>query len=374
MKDRVKIGFDIRPLETQLKAKRGIGQSTYKLAKILNAQKWDYEFVFCTLDKKHDRSLLPGANLCCIEQLERLPALIKANKISLMHFNDYFHPLYLPKDFVKGKYAHVKTVVTIYDLIPFYFQLSNSNIIKKNLLAVLDYIDILRANSIDTKNEFIKMTGISSDKIEVIYHGIDHEVFHDRYPQEVIEQVKTAYGLKGRLILQVAAMEWRKNQIALLKAFNRVKDYCTYNLVFVGGTPSLDLIKYTKDKGLTDRVKFMGLVPDDVLPKIYNAAELFVFPSFYEGFGNPPLEAMACGLPVISSSRGSLKEILGDSPIYINPEKEDEIADAIYLLFKSPEKRQEMEDSGLLQAKRYSWEDTALKLVKMYGKLIHKKR
>jgi len=134
----------------------------------------------------------------------------------------------------------------------------------------------------------------------------------------------------------------------------------------VGGYPSQEIMEYISRHHLSKRVKFLGQVPENHLPLIYNAASIFAYPSYYEGFGNPPLEAMACGLPVIASDRGSLPEILGNSVFYINPYNKFDLARAIYLVYSNKDLKKTMIEKGRQHIKKYTWEKTVSKLTNLY--------
>jgi glycosyltransferase involved in cell wall biosynthesis len=122
--------------------------------------------------------------------------------------------------------------------------------------------------------------------------------------------------------------------------------------------------------GLTDSVRFAGYVPDDELASWYAAASLFVFPSLYEGFGFTPLEAMACGTPVLASNRSSLPEVVGDAGILLRPDDPAVWADTIAMLLSSPEKRATMTEAGYLQAERFSWNETARQTADVYRQVL----
>lgn len=367
------IGFDITPLDTQLKSKRGIGQSTYRLAKQLLISPSPFNFIFYFLSNSTMESLIPGTDIRNVSHPSGLPALLNKDKIDLIHFNDYFYPLYFPNDFLQGKYRALKSVITAYDVIPFYFEnrRPSAEHIKQNLFQILKHVDKIRANSLDTKRELIRLSGIDEKRVEVIYHGLEHTIFHTNYLPSEINNIKSRYNLERDYILQVGAMDWRKNQVTLMKAYKTLlrDENFPLDLVFVGKFQK-EHLTFIRNNRLGKRVKLLGIVSDQDLPLIYNAATIFAFPSLYEGFGNPPLEAMACGLPVISSKRGSLPEILGDCPLYLNPRDEISLANAIFALYANPHKRDQMIKKGLKQVKKYSWEKTVSELYQLYLKVL----
>lgn len=125
---------------------------------------------------------------------------------------------------------------------------------------------------------------------------------------------------------------------------------------------------------MTDRVIFLRELPEADLPLMYNAADLFVFPSLYEGFGLPPLEAMACGTPVVTSNTSALPEVVGDAGIMVDPTRVDELADAMLRILRSPDLRCEMSAKGLERARTYTWEETARQTRKAYEEVYDRTR
>ncbi len=362
------IGIDIEPLVTQIEKKHGIGLSTLRLVRAFISNPCNLKFIFYTTSKEPLEQLLPGAEIHYITDSASLPEVLKNDRVDLMHFNDYFFPLYLPNDFIAGAYDFLHTVLTVYDLIPIKFNCGSRDKIENNLFPILDYVDQIRAISNDTKQDIIKYMNLQSKKISVIYHGIDRSVFNNLYGKNEVESIKRDYHLNNTFILQVGSIDWRKNQICLVKAYKLlIENYSQVpDLVFVGCISDYAQIEFVNANGLADKVKFLGIVADEHLPLIINAALVFAYPSLYEGFGNPPLEAMACGIPVIVSDRGSMPEVLGDCPIYIEPSNEFQLADALYQVISKPEIRDEMIRKGLTHVKKYSWNNTASDLADLY--------
>lgn len=371
------IAFDIMPLVTQLKKFRGIGQSTLRLAKNLLEFSTHYNVIFYAPDGENLAKYLPGADIRYVSNKKDLPKRLISDGMNLVHFNDYFFPLFDPVQFAQGEYRLLYTVISVYDLIPFYFKdkKSSAQRIYKNLFPLLQKVDGIRANSIDTKNELLRKTGLDSSKIRVIYHGIDHQQFHNNYAAEQIAKIKSIYEIENEYILQVGAMDWRKNPLTTLKAYHELLKQGNLNLdlVFAGDPNRNECLSYIKENKLEKRVKCLGLIPDDHLPLIYNGALLFAFPSLYEGFGNPPLEAMACGLPVISSDRGSLPEILGNAASYVEPNNIQGWSKKISELYHSPDSRKQMRKKGLLQAGKFRWENTVADLLNFYNDIFNKR-
>lgn len=381
MSKRFTVGVDISPLQTHLKIKRGIGQSTLRLARELINTSLPFNLVFYASGREPLGNLLPWADVRYVPDPEWLPDILRKDRVDLIHFSDYFYPIYSPGHFTGRRLRFLRTLVTAYDLIPLYSTDSTkrstaAHAIVKNLLAILNHVDGVRSNSNNTKRELARIAGVDERKITVIHHGLDHSVFHPNYPADEISNIMSLYGLKRGFILQVAAMDRRKNQITLLKAYKKLVDErnLPLELVFAGGKPGCEILNFVQENTLGGRVKFLGTVPDSHLPLIYCAAGIFAFPSYYEGFGNPPLEAMACGLPVISSNRGSLPEILGRSAIYVHPLGEEELAEAILTVHTRPEVRNEMVAGGLQNVQKFTWQNTVLRLVNLYREVMSEGR
>lgn len=211
-----------------------------------------------------------------------------------------------------------------------------------------------------TKNRLTEMTGISPEKLEVIYNGID-----DRFSPKSKEEISIAQKLLGlpsaKYILSLSSLEPRKNLHRLLEAWNIIchklpKDIW---LVLAGGKGKSAVFKDISFDSLPPRVYFTGYVPDEHLPALYSGAIAFTYVSLYEGFGLPPLEAMACGVPVITSNTTSIPEVVGDAAILVNPCDVEEIADSIYKLINDASLRERLRLLGLNRAKQFSWDKTA---------------
>lgn len=374
MKRTLRVGFDLNPLKTQLKKKRGIGFATLRIAEELMtiSTSLPFELIFYAQEDETFNYYLPDANIRYIKDCTHLPEILKCDNINLFHFNDYFFPLYNPEDFINEKFSFLSTLITVYDMFPLQYKTNNNQLFTRNLLSIINHIDNITTISQDSEIQLINFAGISTNKITTILCGIDHTIFHSNYFPEEIKEIKKIYGLENDFILQVGAINKRKNQIFTLEAYKILLDNFTpfLDLVFVGGTVTTELQHYIDENKLTKRVKFLGLVPDKHLPLIYNAAKIFAYPSLNEGFGNPPLEAMACGIPVISSDRGSLPEVLGDCAEYINPLNKNELAKAILYLLTRSEKNITMVNNGLEHVKKYSWEKTVNNLVKLYTNIL----
>jgi glycosyltransferase involved in cell wall biosynthesis len=215
------------------------------------------------------------------------------------------------------------------------------------------------------KNDIIKLWKVNPRKIFVIPLGLAKR-YRPIENEKLLNQVKKRLKLPGKYILYLGNFKPHKNVPALIQAYKHIeKKFPDYKLVLAGtldehGIKTKD---YVTSQGLKNKVLFTDTVREKDCPEaIYSMADLFVFPTLYEGFGLPPLEAMACGTPVVASNLTSVPEVIGDAGILVNPMAIEELSDAISGLLKSPEKQALYSEKGLKRAKRFREKDTAGKL------------
>ena len=216
------------------------------------------------------------------------------------------------------------------------------------------------------KNQIMRRFSVPSHKVRVVHNGVD-----DRFkPGSKSEVFKKKYGLPARYILFVGSSYGNKNLKRLIEAHSSVcrKKVFDHHLVIAGGPGDQeDIIQdLVKKNHLQDIVHLFGYFPDNELPCLYNNAELFVFPALAEGFGIPPLEAMACGTPVLASDTPVSREVLGDSAIMVNPYSIDSIAEGITKVLGAASLRNELKRKGVERVKKYSWKKTASEMVKVF--------
>jgi len=273
------------------------------------------------------------------------------------------------------RFSSVRTVFTLHDLI-FLFHPETHKPLNRWFLTLmmprfLRAADAIIAVSECTKRDAIRFYGIPEEKITVIYEGVSPH-FRPASP-EAVRAVREKYSLPEHFILYVGTIEPRKNLTALLEAFTNLQSaICNLHLVFVGKKGWLyeGFFRRLRELGLEDRVLFTGYVPDEDLPAIYSAADLFVFPSLYEGFGLPVLEAMACGTPVVCSNTSSLPEVAGDAALLVDPTDMRALAGAMKRALTDEEKRKEMREKGLRRAAKFSWEKAATMTLKVYQDVL----
>lgn len=237
--------------------------------------------------------------------------------------------------------------------------------------------DKIIADSASTKNDVMRLYKVPEDKVEVVYLGVDNDKFRPVNKEEALEKVKKKYRINGRFILYVGVLFAKRNMPRLLKAFSTLKRYHNVNhkLVIVGRKAQgheVDLHSLVHSLSLDREVVHIASCSDKDLLLLYNAAELFVYPSLYEGFGLPPLEAMACGTPVITSDTSSMPEIVADAGILIDPRNVNEMADAMYQVASDEDLRSCLSKAGPVRSKYFTWEKTAQKTLAVYNEVAQK--
>ena len=235
-------------------------------------------------------------------------------------------------------------------------------------------MDKIIAISENTKNDLINLYRIAPERIKVIYVAAD-EVYRPMENPERTAHIRQKYTLPDRFILFVGVIEPRKNIVRLIKAYNQIKGKIQQKLIIVGKKGWLyeDVFKTVDRLSLNQDVNFLGYVPKEDLAFLYTACDLFIYPSLYEGFGLPPLEAMACGAPVISSNTSSLPEVVGDAGILVTPTSTEELSAAMYKVLTDENLRNEMKLKGLERAKLFSWKKTAQETIKIYEEIYKEK-
>jgi glycosyltransferase involved in cell wall biosynthesis len=271
-----------------------------------------------------------------------------------------------------------KKIITVHDIRQYlYPDISNSMNkygYKIFFPKALKSTDKIITVSHHTKNDIIKHFKIPENKIKVI-HLAANENYKPLNEKEIIN-IKQKYNLNYPFILYVGALEQHKNIPTLLKALYKLKKQgIKHKLVITGkkGWKYKSIFETMEKLNLQKDVIFTGYVPDEDLPALYNAADLFVYPSLYEGFGLPPLEAMQCGTPVITSNTSSLPEVVGDAGIMVNPYDVDELANNIYEVLTNDGLREELSKKGLERAKLFSWKKCAEEHLKVYEEVYNMK-
>jgi glycosyltransferase involved in cell wall biosynthesis len=220
----------------------------------------------------------------------------------------------------------------------------------------------LIADSSATQHDLIERYGVGPDKITVVYPGYDKTIFQPVRDEETIEVVKARYGITDDYILFVGTLQPRKNLTSLIKAFSDLQlPTSNLQLVIAGkkGWLYKEIFRQVEELGLEAKAVFTGYVPEGNLPALLSGARLFVFPSLYEGFGLPVLEAMACGTPVVCSKVSSLPEVAGDAAVLVDPLDVKGLAAAMERVLGDEELRSDLINRGFAQVRKFSWEKCA---------------
>jgi glycosyltransferase involved in cell wall biosynthesis len=221
--------------------------------------------------------------------------------------------------------------------------------------------DRVLADSASTRDDLITYFGTPPEKVHVLYSGVDAR-FHPEKESGEEERLRSKYGVESPYLLSVGTLQPRKNYVRLIKAFANLP-LADLQFAIAGGRGWLyeDILAEAQRHG--DRVRVLGFVDDADLPALLRNAALFAFPSLYEGFGLPVLEAMACGVPAVCSSTSSLPEVGGDAALMVDPLDVDALAQAMARVLGDAGLRREMVAKGLAQAKRFTWEKAARQLL-----------
>jgi glycosyltransferase involved in cell wall biosynthesis len=245
--------------------------------------------------------------------------------------------------------------------------------------SVLRRAERIFAVSRFTRTEIEKLFGIPSNKIEVVYNAIDERFLHGHATLADRELIAQRYQVRYPFLLYAGRVSPHKNAVRLIEAFSALKGelekdqlYPDLKLIIIGddlsGNP--DLRRTVIRSGVQHDVRFLGFIPIEVLRIFYDEAKIFVFPSLYEGFGLPPLEAMAHGTPVVTSNVSSLPEVVGDAAVLVNPENVFEIMRALHRVLTDQALRERMKQRGYTQVTRFSWDASGRKILDNYARVV----
>jgi len=234
-----------------------------------------------------------------------------------------------------------------------------------------------------TRNEIEKLFEIPPDRVEVVYNAIDERFLHGHASAADRDLIARRYQVTYPFLLYAGRISPHKNVVRMIEAFSALKTelerdqaYPDLKLIIIGddlsGNP--DLRRTVVRSGVQNDVRFLGFVPIDVLRIFYDEAKIFVFPSLYEGFGLPPLEAMAHGTPVVTSNVSSLPEVVGNAAVLVNPENVFEIMRALHCTLMDKAMRDRMKERGYQQAAKFSWETSVRRILEAYGQITNRGR
>jgi glycosyltransferase involved in cell wall biosynthesis len=376
----MKIGIEIQRLFR--KKKYGIETSSLELINKIQELDPKYEFVVLASDdsdrgcftpgKKFSVKTLPGKVFADFEQVF-LPIAAKFQQLDLLHCTGNTAPYFSP----------VPIVQTLHDII-FMDPIPRNdnwyqrfgNLYRRKLVPLVSP----RSESIITvsqyeKERIVSRLMIDERKVEVIYNGINEKHFRARTNPDELRQVREHYKLPEQFILFLGNPSFRKNPLGVLEAYVMYASKVENPLPLV--TPGLTA-KYIQDvlktmKGQYDPKLFVspGYIKEEDLPSVYGLSEVFLFPSLSEGFGMPIVEAMACGTPVITSKISCMPEIAGDAAILVDPLSAPSIADGLIHLLSDNDLRLDKIQDGMINARRFSWNITAEKVLSIYDRILH---
>jgi glycosyltransferase involved in cell wall biosynthesis len=297
-----------------------------------------------------------------------VPRDLRREKADLFHSPHY----------VVSPLTPCKQVVTIHDCIHLRFPQYLPNRLgyayaKSFLWIATHQSDRIMTVSEASKRDILEYFNVPPQKIDVIYNGIDDR-FSTPPPEEDVIRVRERYQLDGPFILYAGNIKPHKNVERLIEAFHtfRHNGFEHVKLLIIGDEVSkyATLRRAVHRHKLHKHVRFFGFVPDRTLAILYRLATVFVFPSLYEGFGLPPLEAMASGTPVITSNVSSLPEVVGDAALLIDPHDSDAIADAMQRVLSDPALQKAMRERGLARAAHFSWDRSIRRVREIYAEVL----
>ncbi len=362
------------------RGKTGVAQYVFALVKKLCAYAEQHQFTLFVLEEDLPLFAFARSSMKLVNVPERyrpaakniawhqtiLPTLIRKHKIDVLHVPSYRRMLWSQP---------CALVATIHDLAPFHIankydwkRMFYGRVVVKRLAKRQHKIIGISHN---TANDIHRFFGLTSTNISVIHNGLDAERFFPGSKIEAAKAIADRHGITAPFFLYVARLEHpAKNHVRLIEAFNRFKaaTKSDWRLVFGGSDwHGAEIIhKQIACSPFRNEIHSLGFVPDEDLPTLYRAADCFIYPSLYEGFGLPPIEAMACGCPVISSKRGSLAEVVADAALVVDPENINDLQEKMTRLSLDAALREKLRDAGFVRSKFFDWSKTAEETLAVY--------
>jgi glycosyltransferase involved in cell wall biosynthesis len=356
----------------------GIGTYLRNLIKYLpTVDPHNEYFLLCyEQDREQIRALAPSFSLVresaaqySLREHLSIPAKLRRLRVDLFHTPHYVLPLFI----------RCRAVVTVHDVIhllfPQYLPSSLAGRYARFMIRrAVERAELVLTVSNASKRDLLTFFDLDPDKIVVIPNGIDVSIAEPP-PVEVLTRVRERYQLTGRFLLFAGNIKPHKNLERLIAAFGQLKagsDFEDLTLIVIGDEISRypELRRAVEKYRLRGSVRFFGFVPEPTLVALYQMADVFVFPSLYEGFGLPPLEAMANGTPVVTSNISSLPEVVGDAALTVDPYNIDDIAGAIRQLLTDRQLRARLITDGYERARGFSWERSVAQIHAAYQRAL----
>ena len=364
----MRVAIDARKLHDY-----GIGTYIRNLLRHLSRQHTDAEYVLLCREADLDLPTRLGPNFRAVlesspsyslrEQLH-VPWVLRRERPDVFHSPHYVLP----------PAVRCRSVVTIHDTIHLTFPQYLPNKAAHAYARASMWSAVRRSHRILTvseasKRDILHFFNVPEDKIVVVYNAIDERFWHTPHPQDVT-RVRERFQLDQRFVLYVGNIKPHKNVVRLIEAFHALRrgDLADLKLLIIGDEISKHpgLRRAVHACKLHKHVRFLGYLPDDTLAILYRLASVFVFPSLYEGFGLPPLEAMASGTPVVTSNVSSLPEVAGDAAMLVDPYDTESIVDGIRRVLTDAAFAAELRRRGFLRARDFSWERSVAQIWRVY--------
>lgn len=377
----MKIGFSTSVIQ---RGKTGVAQYVFALLRAMRAHAAGHEIHLFVLEE--DRPLLEFASdvmrIVPVAEVHRpavknilwhqttLPGIARDLGLDVLHVPSYRRMLWRKP---------CALVSTIHDLAPFHVRgkydwkrMIYGRVVVKRLAHRQDRIIAVSENTARDLGTFF---GVQRHNVDLVWNGIDHERFRPGNPAEAKAEAATRWGLDRPFFLYVSRLEHpAKNHVRLIEAFSRFKAATGSNWqLALGGSDwhgAEAIHAAAKASPHASDIRFLGFVDDATLPVLYRATDVFVYPSMFEGFGFPPVEAMASGCPVISSTRGSLAEVVADAARTVDPERVEDIEGALCELATDASVRERLRAAGFRNARRFDWDLNAREVLDVYRKAV----
>lgn len=363
------IAFEARPIRWAYGT--GIGNYTYHLLKALRHLGKNHSFTFLWPDD--DITALPfprSYTHCAVGKIDRdeerlIPQWLQKEKADLYHLPQ--NGLRFPKE------KTVPIIVTVHDLIPYLLP----DLVKRSYLLrfidempeIIDRADLIVTVSECARQDTLRLFKTAPEKV-VSVPSAPSPLYRPRPKDKCRNFLKKKYGITSPFILYVGGLNPRKNVAGLIWSYHKIRHYLPrqQQLVILGGAGRHreELEQLTLHLRLTEDIIFPGFLPEQDIPLFYNAADLFVYPSLYEGFGLPPIEAMASGTPVITSTSSSLPEVTGDAALHIPPLDTLGLAEAIHEVLSNSDLQSSLIQKGFERSKRYRWSKIGRSFLDLY--------